>query len=105
MEAFFIENAAVQFNGDGYLLRPELWSEDVAEYIALCAGFKDLSERHWAVIRCIREHWEKNKTAPLIRKVCQDTGLRLGELQVLFPVGLARGACRIAGLPQPDGCV
>ena len=53
----------------------------------------------------MRGYWKKNKTAPLIRKVCQSTGLRLEQLQVLFPVGLARGACRIAGLPKPDGCV
>ncbi|MBQ6792453.1 MAG: TusE/DsrC/DsvC family sulfur relay protein, partial [Butyricimonas sp.] len=22
-----------------------------------------------------------------------------------FPLGPARGACRVAGLPKPDGCV
>ncbi len=105
MEAFFIRNTTVEFNGDGFLLRPELWNEDVAQCIARCVGIEDLGEKHWAVIHCIREHWEKHRTAPLIRNVCLNTGLHLDQLQALFPVGLAKGACKIAGLPQPDGCV
>ena len=34
-----------------------------------------------------------------------ETGLRLKEIYELFPLGPARGACRVAGLPKPDGCV
>ena len=31
--------------------------------------------------------------------------LRLREIYELFPMGPAKGACKIAGLPKPDGCV
>jgi len=41
----------------------------------------------------------------MIRTICQETGLRLKEIYELFPLGPARGACRVAGLPKPDGCV
>ena len=30
---------------------------------------------------------------------------RLKEIYELFPLGPAKGACKIAGLPKPDGCV
>ena len=29
----------------------------------------------------------------------------LKELYEIFPMGPAKGACKIAGLPKPDGCV
>jgi|GEM_PF-59301 len=105
MEALLIGETTIEYSSDGYLLRPELWNENLARRIAIGVGIVDLGEQHWAVINYVREYWENNKTAPLIRKVCQSTGLRLDQLQGLFPVGLARGACRIAGLPKPDGCV
>jgi len=40
-----------------------------------------------------------------VRSLCKQSGLKLQELYGLFPKGPARGACRIAGLPKPDGCV
>ena len=37
--------------------------------------------------------------------VCKATGLPLKRVYELFPSGPARGACKLAGLPKPDGCV
>ncbi|RLD35090.1 MAG: sulfurtransferase TusE, partial [Bacteroidetes bacterium] len=34
-----------------------------------------------------------------------EADIRLREVYELFPLGPARGACRVAGLPKPDGCV
>jgi tRNA 2-thiouridine synthesizing protein E len=64
-----------------------------------------LTEKHWAVITCIREHYLAHGMAPMIRALCQHTGLRLREIYALFPSGPAKGACKVAGLPKPDGCV
>jgi dissimilatory sulfite reductase related protein len=105
MEALLIKSTGITFSSDGYLLTPELWDEEMARCIARDVGIEELGDKHWAVIYYVREYWENNGTAPLIRKVCQNTGLRLEQLQALFPVGLARGACRIAGLSKPEGCV
>lgn len=105
MEACTIQNEVAEFGGDGYLLEPELWTEKMAQQIACCVGIEDLSEGHWAVIRYVRGYWEKNRTSPLISQVSRNTRLRLQQLEALFPMGLARGVCRIAGLPKPDGCV
>jgi len=105
MEQLSIKRENPEFSSDGYLLTPKLWNEIMATEIAKSVGIENMSEGHWNVINYVRRYWENNGTAPLIKQVCQNTGLRLGQLQELFPAGLARGACRIAGLPKPDGCV
>ena len=94
-----------QVDGDGFLLDPYIWNEEVAVIFAQYDGIEELTEKHWAIIKFIRENWEKNGMAPMIRSICQFTGLKLKEIYQLFPLGPARGACRVAGLPKPDGCV
>jgi len=42
---------------------------------------------------------------PMIRKLCKSTGFKLNEIYALFPSGPAKGACKVAGLPKPTGCV
>jgi tRNA 2-thiouridine synthesizing protein E len=41
----------------------------------------------------------------MIRKLCKETGFPLQKIYVLFPSGPAKGACKVAGLPKPTGCV
>ena len=94
-----------EVDGDGFLQQPETWDEEVARLFATTDGTGDLTEKHWAVIKYIRQHWEEHDMAPMVRKICQHAGLRLKEVYELFPLGPAKGACRIAGLPKPDGCV
>lgn len=92
-------------DGDGFLVHPEIWNEEVATMIARYDGIGEMSEKHWAIVRLIRKHWEEKGMAPMVRVLCQETGVKLREVYELFPLGPARGACRIAGLPKPDGCV
>lgn len=100
-----IEGQLFEVDGDGFLQEPEIWNDDVARLFAKTDGTGELSDNHFAVIHFIRNHWEETEMAPMVRKICQHTGLRLREIYELFPMGPARGACRIAGLPKPDGCV
>ncbi|MFH1313253.1 MAG: TusE/DsrC/DsvC family sulfur relay protein [Candidatus Eisenbacteria bacterium] len=100
-----IEGREFEVDGDGFLQKPDIWNEDVARLFAAGDGTGELTEKHWAVVKYIREYWKENDMAPMVRKVCQNTGLRLREIYQLFPMGPAKGACRIAGLPKPDGCV
>ena len=37
--------------------------------------------------------------------IAGDEGTSVRDIYKLFTSGPARGACRIAGLPKPDGCV
>ena len=99
------EGQVFEVDGDGFLINPDLWNEDVAGVFARYDGIDELSDKHWAIINIIRRNFVEKGNAPMIRVICQETGLRLREIFELFPLGPARGACRVAGLPKPDGCV
>ena len=57
------------------------------------------------MIRFIRQHWLENDSAPMVRSICKTVGVPLKTVYELFPSGPAKGACKLAGLPKPDGCV
>ncbi len=95
----------LEFDGNGFMTKPEIWNEDIARQIAELDGIDELKDKHWDVINVIRKSYEEKGVAPMIRQICKTTGLKLREIYELFPLGPARGACRVAGLPKPDGCV
>lgn len=105
MPTLELEGKVFEVDGDGFLLQPEIWNEEVARLIAQYDGIGEMSEKHWAIVKLIRKNWEEKGMAPMVRVLCQETGVKLREIYELFPLGPARGACRIAGLPKPDGCV
>jgi len=105
MPTLEIDNRIFEIDGDGFLANPEIWNEDVAQLIAKYDGIDEMNEKHWAIIKVIRSNYEEKGMAPMIRTICKETGVRLREIYELFPLGPARGACRVAGLPKPDGCV
>lgn len=93
-------------NEEGFLTDPHQWDKQVAEILAKTAeGIDNLTPEHWAVIEFIRNHYEETSLAPMVRSICKITGLPLRRIYELFPSGPAKGACKIAGLPKPDGCV
>jgi tRNA 2-thiouridine synthesizing protein E len=63
-----------------------------------------VTENHWKVLYYLRRYYFEFKLAPMIRQLCKDTGFTLRQIYDLFPSG-PKGACRIAGLPRPLGCV
>lgn len=105
MPTIEIENRVFEVDGEGFLIRPEIWDKEVARLFAKYDGIEEMNDKHWAVINTIRHNFEEKGKAPMIRDLCKATGLRLREIYVLFPLGPARGACRVAGLPKTDGCV
>jgi tRNA 2-thiouridine synthesizing protein E len=105
MATIELEGRILEVDGDGFLAQPEIWNDEVASLIAKSDGIEEMNDKHWAIVRVIRKNWEEKGMAPMIRVICQETGVRLREIYELFPLGPARGACRVAGLPKPDGCV
>lgn len=105
MATIEIENRVFEVDGDGFLSSPDIWDKEVARLIAKYDGIDEMNENHWAIVNIIRNNYIENGKAPMIRVICKETGLRLREIYELFPLGPARGACRVAGLPKPDGCV
>lgn len=100
-----IEGKIFEVDGDGFLVDPSLWNEEVAALFAKADGIENMNENHWAVVKIIRNNFEEKGNAPMVRTICKETGLKLKDIYELFPLGPARGACKIAGLPKPDGCV
>ncbi len=90
---------------DGFLQNPEIWTEEVAAAFATTEGVDNMTDEHWTVVNYIREYYLKFGTAPMIRKLCKQTQMDLKKIYELFPSGPAKGACKIAGLPKPTGCV
>jgi tRNA 2-thiouridine synthesizing protein E len=105
MPVIELDGVQVEVDEDGFIQQPDLWSEELARAIAKTEDVPELTEDHWKVINYLREYYQQFGIAPMIRKLCKDTGFQLKEIYDLFPSGPAKGACKIAGLPKPTGCV
>ena len=90
---------------DGFIQDPSQWDDTIARALAEQEGIKELTEEHWKIIRYLREYYLQFGIAPMIRKLCKETGFQLKYIYQLFPTGPAKGACKLAGLPKPTGCV
>ncbi len=96
----------IEVNEEGFLTHPQEWDRKIAEILAQDQeGIERLTEEHWAVIDTIRQYYLAKGNAPMVRSLCQTTKLSLKRIFELFPSGPAKGACKLAGLPKPDGCV
>jgi len=100
-----VDGKDIELNDDGFLANPEDWCEDVARVFARMDNISELTQDHWKVILYIRDYYQRFRIAPMIRKLCKDTGIGLKQIDALFPSGAAKGACKLAGLPKPTGCL
>jgi dissimilatory sulfite reductase related protein len=101
-----VNGQKLEVSEEGFLIDPKQWDKHIAEILAKTEeGLDELTDDHWAVINCIREHYNQTNLAPMVRSICKTTGLQLKRIYELFPSGPAKGACKLAGLPKPDGCV
>ncbi|MBO8168689.1 MAG: TusE/DsrC/DsvC family sulfur relay protein [Thermoanaerobacteraceae bacterium] len=103
--SFEVNGKVIEVDEDGFITDPDLWDEAVAEYLAKTEEVEELTEDHWKVINYLRDYYKQYGIAPMVRKVTKETGFSLKEIYELFPSGPAKGACKIAGLPKPTGCV
>jgi tRNA 2-thiouridine synthesizing protein E len=95
----------VEIDEDGFIQDPTIWDEGVAKDLAKTEGVENLTEEHWKLVKYLRDYYLKFQIAPMIRKLCKETGFDLKKVYELFPSGPAKGACKVAGLPKPTGCV
>ncbi len=96
----------LEVDEDGFLVDPSLWNEDLARFLAEHEeGITNLTVDHWKVINYLNRYYQEFGVAPMIRLLCKETDFKLKYIYELFPSGPARGACKIAGLPKPTGCV
>lgn len=90
---------------DGFLQDYEQWNEDWIDYVKEQEGIKELTDEHRKVIEFLQEYYKKNGIAPMVRILSKVTGFKLKHIYELFPSGPGKGACKMAGLPKPTGCV
>lgn len=109
---------AIELNGvtyetdeEGFLVKPDLWSEELATKMAKDDNLV-LGPDHWEAIHILRDYYAQFAIAPPVRVLVRHMGKRLGRekanspyLYELFPFGPAKQACRYAGLPKPTGCI
>jgi len=95
----------IDVDEDGFMQEPEQWNEEVAKALATTEGVENLTDEHWKLVHYLREYYLKYGIAPMIRKLCKETGFPLKKVYELFPSGPAKGACKVAGLAKPTGCV
>jgi len=84
----------------GFLVNASDWDEYYAAHRAYdmkIPGGK-LNDKHWQIIRYLREKYEKNNAVPTVYETCEANQINLEELEQLFPDGYHRGAVKIAGL-------
>ncbi len=92
----------------GFLMEPDEWDQEVAQFIADEENLV-LGDDHWAVIQFIRDFLEENLVAPDARFaftfLANRNGLTKQQARKLFfklfPYGYVKQACKIAGLRQP----
>jgi tRNA 2-thiouridine synthesizing protein E len=105
MPLFEHGNVKIEVDEDGFMQEPDLWNEEVALALASTEGVADLTDEHWKVVNYLRDYYAEFQIAPMIRKLCKETGFPLKKIYELFPSGPAKGACKVAGLAKPTGCV
>ena len=83
----------------GFLVDPSEWDEEFAQRRADDLKMRGaLSERHWELIRYLRERHAESGAVPTVFETCEAHGIELDVLESLFPDGYHRGAVRLAGL-------
>lgn len=105
MPIFEYGDLKIEVDEDGFIQEPEAWNEEVAKALASTEDVEELTEDHWKIINYLREYYKQYGIAPMIRKLCKESGFTLKEIYELYPSGPAKGACKVAGLTKPTGCV
>lgn len=104
--AYEVNGTTVETNEKGYLVDGGDWNEDVAKAIAAAEGV-ELTERHWDLIRYLREEFYDNReNQPNTRTIMKAMSEAWGEtvkqnvLYDLFPGDPSKQGGKIAGLPE-----
>jgi TusE/DsrC/DsvC family sulfur relay protein len=105
MTTTLIAEAPVDVDAEGFMTNAEQWNEEIACAIASENGIPELTERHWLVVRFMRERYLATGNAPSIRSLGKESGVPIKELYQLFPKGPAKLAAKIGGIPKPRGCI
>lgn len=105
MATTVVKDIPLDVDEEGFLQKPEQWTEEIGIEIARQAGIAQMTEGHWKVVRFMRQQFLSAGSAPSIRTLGKESGVSIKELYQLFPKGPAKLAAKIAGIPKPHGCI
>ncbi|CAK0750889.1 Sulfurtransferase TusE [Gammaproteobacteria bacterium] len=101
-----VGDKVIELNPNGYVLNLDDWNEEVAAVLAAKDSIT-LSQRHWDVINYLRDLYiNHNGEQPNMRKLTKGLEDLWGEkvdtkeIYALFPLGPAKQAPKIGGLPE-----
>lgn len=92
--------STLNLDEDGFLRQSDIWNRDVAQLLAQGEVLGGLKKEHWKIIEYLRQYYLEFDTVPPVRMLRRDTGFNLESIYKLFPSGLTKGSCRIAGIPR-----
>ncbi|MCU0560921.1 MAG: TusE/DsrC/DsvC family sulfur relay protein [Desulfobacterales bacterium] len=90
---------------DGFIDSYNNYCPEWVQYVKAQEGIDELTDEHKKLVDVLRDYYEKNGIAPMVRVLSKVTGFKLKHIYELFPSGPGKGACKMAGLPKPTGCV
>ena len=101
-----VAGTTVDVDDEGFFVKPEQWTEEMAPVLAAEVGVPTpLTDRHWEVLRYMRKEYAENGTGANVRLLGKASGVPVKELFQLFPKGPAKLAAFCAGIPKPRGCI
>ncbi|HSU74639.1 MAG TPA: TusE/DsrC/DsvC family sulfur relay protein [Terrabacter sp.] len=99
-----IAGHAVEVNDEGFLTRPEQWSDDLGAELARLIGI-ELTDEHWKLVHFLRDDFARQGETATLRRVSTQSGTPVKSIFHLFPGKPAKKMAYVAGLPKPKGCV
>lgn len=99
-----IAGHAVEVNDEGFLTRPDQWSDELGTELARLIGI-ELTDDHWKLVHFLREDFAQQGETATLRRVSTQTATPIKSLFDLFPGKPAKKMAYVAGLPKPKGCV
>ena len=111
VDSFEFERKTYEVTPMGNLIDLHRWNSHLADHMAKQEGI-ELSKDHWEVIEFLREFYFTYGISPMVKIIMKHIEEDIGKdkankeyLYSLFPKGPARQGSRIAGLPEPQGCI
>jgi tRNA 2-thiouridine synthesizing protein E len=105
MPTVSFENKTFSVDEEGFLKNFGDWCPEWVEYIKKTQGIAELTDEHWKLIHVLQDYFKEHGTPPMVRILSKATGFKMKHIFELFPAGPGKGACKMAGLPKPKGCV
>ncbi|MCL2423865.1 MAG: TusE/DsrC/DsvC family sulfur relay protein [Micrococcales bacterium] len=104
MSVTTIAGREVHVDAEGFLTEYDEWDEHLAPVLAEAIGI-ELTDRHWQVLRFLREDYREEGASATTRRVATVGGFTVAEQFALFPGKPSKKMAYVAGLPKPTGCV